>query len=66
MTILEKFREIVLDFRDVKAVGQGFADEVFRVFARGHPEISITTENTDPAIDAMVRHAASHSSVRVD
>lgn len=63
---LEKFREIVLDFRDVKAVGQGFADEVFRVFARGHPEISITTENTHPAIDAMIRHAASHSSVRAD
>jgi hypothetical protein len=56
---LEKFSEIVLDFRDVQSVGQGFADEVFRVFARRHPSITITTENTNPVIDAMIRHVAS-------
>lgn len=56
---LEKFSEIVLDFRDVKSVGQGFADEVFRVFARRHPTIAISVENTNPVIDAMIRHVAS-------
>lgn len=56
---LEKFSEIVLDFRDVKSVGQGFADEVFRVFGRRYPAIKITTENTSPAIDAMIRHVRS-------
>src|SRR3990172_1349381 len=56
---LEKFREIVIDFRDVNSVGQGFADEVFRVFAHRHPGVSITTENTNPVIDAMIRHATS-------
>src|SRR5262249_40892879 len=30
---LERFREVVLDFDRVTSVGQGFADEVFRVFA---------------------------------
>jgi anti-sigma regulatory factor (Ser/Thr protein kinase) len=54
---LEKFREIVLDFREVKSVGQGFADEVFRVFAVRHPTIAISTENTNMVIDAMIRHA---------
>jgi anti-sigma regulatory factor (Ser/Thr protein kinase)/biotin operon repressor len=53
---LEKFSEIVLDFRDVKSVGQGFADEVFRVFASRYPAIVIATENTNPVIDAMIRH----------
>lgn len=53
---LEKFSEIVLDFKDVKSVGQGFADEVFRVFARRHPAISIATSNTNPVVDAMLRH----------
>ena len=53
---LEKFSEIVLDFRDVKSVGQGFADEVFRVFASRHPAIVISTENTNPVLDAMIRH----------
>jgi len=55
---LEKFSEIVLDFRDVKSVGQGFADEVFRVFARRHPHIKIAAENSNPAVDAMLRHAS--------
>ena len=59
LTNLEKFSEIVLDFRDVKSVGQGFADEVFRVFARRHPTVKISTENTMPAVDAMIRHARS-------
>lgn len=56
---LEKFREIVLDFRDVQSVGQGFADEVFRVFARRYPSIVIRTENTNSVIDAMIRHVSS-------
>jgi anti-sigma regulatory factor (Ser/Thr protein kinase)/biotin operon repressor len=59
MANLEKFREIVLDFRDVKSVGQGFADEVFRVFAQRYPAIVISTENTNPVIDAMIRHVRS-------
>lgn len=33
---LEQFREAVLDFAGVAGIGQGFADEVFRVFARAH------------------------------
>lgn len=55
---LEKFSEIVLDFRDVQSVGQGFADEVFRVFAGHYPSIVIRTENTNPVIDAMIRHVS--------
>lgn len=53
---LEKFSEIVLDFRDVQSIGQGFADEVFRVFAGRHPAIVISTEHTNSVIDAMIRH----------
>lgn len=56
---LEKFSEVALDFRDVKSVGQGFADEVFRVFGRRHPAIKITAENANPAVDAMIRHVRS-------
>jgi DNA-binding transcriptional ArsR family regulator len=54
---LEKFREVVLDFRDVGSVGQGFADEVFRVFAAAHPEVKVTFEDASPAVVAMLRHA---------
>jgi hypothetical protein len=53
---LEKFRSIQLDFRDVHTVGQGFADEVFRVFARRHPQIGFEVRNASPAVSAMLRH----------
>jgi len=29
LTGLEKFSEIILDFKDVTKIGQGFADEIF-------------------------------------
>ncbi len=47
---LEKFREIVLDSRDVRSVGQGFADEVFRVFANRNPGVVIQSEHAPAAV----------------
>ena len=58
---LDKFREIDLDMRGVAHVGQGFADEVFRVFASAHPGIVIRTTNTPKAIEAMIRHVSGKS-----
>lgn len=55
---LERFREVVLDFRDVRSVGQGFADEVFRVFAHRNPGILLRTEHATPAVMAMIRHVS--------
>ena len=54
---LEKFRQVALDFKSVESVGQGFADEVFRVFRQRHPEVEILVRNADPATTAMLRHA---------
>ena len=51
---LERFRHIVLDFEDVKAVGQAFVDEVFRVFNKEHPEIHITYLNANPEVEFMI------------
>ncbi len=56
---LDEFLEIELDMRDVRHVGQGFADEVYRVFASAHPEIVIRTTNASRAIGAMLRHVSS-------
>ncbi len=53
---LNKFREIILDFNDVKYIAQGFADEIFRVFKNRFPDIKITTINTNTPIDIMIRH----------
>ena len=53
---LETCDEIELSFKDVKQMGQGFADEIFRVFANRHPGIKIRTVRINPTIAAMIRH----------
>jgi anti-sigma regulatory factor (Ser/Thr protein kinase) len=58
---LDKFSEIELDMRDVAHVGQGFADEIFRVFAAAHPEIIIRTTNASKAVGAILRHVSGRS-----
>ena len=54
---LDKFSEIELDMCEVMNVGQGFADEIFRVFASAHPGIEIRAINTTRSVDAIIRHA---------
>ena len=54
---LEKFREVVIDFHRVKSVGQGFADEVFRVWAREHPETKLVPERMVEPVEFMVERA---------
>ncbi len=54
---LEKFKRVGLDFKNVPAVGQGFADEVFRVFHAAHPAIQIEVENTAPSVEFMMKKA---------
>jgi anti-sigma regulatory factor (Ser/Thr protein kinase) len=54
---LEKFEHVVLDFRGVDGVGQGFADEVFRVWVRAHPEVRVTAENMNRPVTFMVERA---------
>jgi anti-sigma regulatory factor (Ser/Thr protein kinase)/biotin operon repressor len=54
---LDKFRTILLDFAGVEGVGQGFADEVFRVWARQHPETRLVAEGMTVPVTFMVERA---------
>lgn len=54
---LDRFREVILDFDRVQQVGQGFADEVFRVWAREHPATAIKPVNMNRAVTFMVGRA---------
>ena len=54
---LDKFREVVLDFKGVDIVGQGFADEVFRVWARKHPKVKLVPTDMNDAVAFMVERA---------
>lgn len=51
---LEEFSEVILDFAGVEGVGQGFVDEVFRVFARAHPEVKLIPTDMNHAVRFMV------------
>jgi len=51
---LEKYRVILLDFKGVQSIGQGFADQVFRVFQGAHPAITIEVVNCLPAVTFMI------------
>lgn len=54
---MEKFKVIRLDFDRVEMIGQGFADEIFRVFQNRHPGIRIETENMNEVVNFMVQRA---------
>jgi hypothetical protein len=54
---LEKFKHVVLDFKDVSMVGQGFVDEVFRVFQSKQPKIKITYMNANDNVRFMIERS---------
>lgn len=54
---LEKFRVVELNFKHVSQLGQGFADEVFRVFASRNPNTALQVTNANLSIQAMINHA---------
>ena len=54
---LDKFREVVLDFTGVELIGQGFADEVFRVWQREHPEVGLLPVHMSEPVAFMVERA---------
>jgi hypothetical protein len=51
---LEKFREVTFDFGGVESIGQGFADEVFRVWKNGHPTTRFVTTNANADVQFMI------------
>lgn len=54
---LDKFDRLTFDFHGVTEIGQGFADEVFRVYAQSNPQIKIDYTNAVPAVEFMIRRA---------
>ncbi|WP_261787754.1 MULTISPECIES: STAS-like domain-containing protein [Fusobacterium] len=54
---VEKFKIIVLDFENIDNIGQGFADEVFRVSKNKNPDITIVPVNMNEEIEFMINRA---------
>lgn len=58
---LDKFKIVILDYKNVPIVGQAFADEIYRVFHNSHPEIVIQDENMSEGVKFMVKRAKNAS-----
>ena len=54
---LEKFDIVILDFDKVKMVGQGFIDEVFRVYQNQFPDKKIKYGNANNDILFMIKRS---------
>ena len=54
---IDRFRTVVLDFQHVNQLGQAFADEIFRVFARGHLGTDVQFINANEDVLKMIRRA---------
>jgi anti-sigma regulatory factor (Ser/Thr protein kinase) len=61
---LERFRSVIVDFEGIRRVGQGFVDELFRVWASSQPDVRIEPVNMNPAIEFMVRRGLDGDDLR--
>ena len=52
---LDRFSEVVLDFAGVEEVGQGFVDEILRVWPSRHPGTTIEPVGMTGPVEFMVR-----------
>ncbi len=59
----DRFKEVILDFHGVESIGQAFADEIFRVFRRNNPEITIAVVRANKAVTQMIKRAESPRSI---
>lgn len=57
----DRFKQVQLDFEGIAEIGQGFADELFRVFAAAHPDVQLTPINTSEDVANMIRRVSGAS-----
>jgi anti-sigma regulatory factor (Ser/Thr protein kinase)/uncharacterized protein (DUF1330 family)/predicted transcriptional regulator len=51
-----KFNHLVLDFQKVATIGQGFADEIFRIWKRNNPKAIVEVRHANENIKMMIAH----------
>ncbi len=57
---VENFRTVLLDFEGIQSVGPAFADEIFRVYKIGHPQVELLPINASEEILKTIQHAKSN------
>ncbi len=54
---LDDFKRVTLDFNRVEFIGQGFADEIFRVYYGLHPDTVVSYIKAKPEVEFMIKRA---------
>jgi len=54
---IDRFKTVLFDFQSVDTIGIAFADEVFRVFAKKHPEIELIPIKANSVVKRVVHRA---------
>jgi hypothetical protein len=54
---IDRFNIVIFNFEGVKTIGQGFADEIFRVFASRHPEMELGFVGANSEVKRMIFRA---------
>jgi len=60
----DAFQTVELDFSGVEDIGQGFADELFVVFRRFHPETELIVHNASFEVQRMISHVTNSAKKR--
>lgn len=57
LTRIDRFEEVLLDFKGINMIGQAFADEIFRVYKQAHPTVHLLPVNMASDVAKTVRGA---------
>lgn len=60
---LECFKEVELDFDGLEWIGQGFAHQLFVVFAKNHPDIKLDPVNMSDEVIRMYNHVTDNNKI---
>jgi hypothetical protein len=56
---LPRFKEVLLDFEGIETITPSFADEIFRVFARQHPDVHLFAFRANDEIQRVIERVKS-------
>lgn len=59
---VELFKVVIFEFEGVPTIGQAFADEIFRVFAKEHANITLRYTKTNSEVKRMIERAKADAS----
>ena len=51
---IERFESVVFDFAGIEMIGQAFADEIFRVWAKAHQDVRCVVIDASPEVRKMI------------